>query len=184
MTSSNDRGPMSWPTGASCWLQHGKHRHWDGLEPTNVPWAAVWHCTAGTKPFKGQETLCKKHCVCQSFINLCALQTMGQKEQHPSGACSSKAGRPGSLLHTPQCFRLPRKPQVCCNQNVTFVFLSPVPGNVMTLKFLSDASVTAGGFQIRYVTIDVPSKAGDGKNTTSQGKANFLSGKFGIMWAE
>ncbi|XP_046777515.1 tumor necrosis factor-inducible gene 6 protein isoform X3 [Gallus gallus] len=54
-------------------------------------------------------------------------------------------------------------------------------GNVMTLKFLSDASVTAGGFQIRYVTIDVPSKAGDGKNTTSQGKANFLSGKFGIM---
>lgn len=51
----------------------------------------------------------------------------------------------------------------------------------MTLKFLSDASVTAGGFQIRYVTIDVPSKAGDGKNTTSQGKVNFLSGKFGIM---
>ncbi|KGL82543.1 Tumor necrosis factor-inducible 6 [Tinamus guttatus] len=54
-------------------------------------------------------------------------------------------------------------------------------GNVMTLKFLTDASVTAGGFQIRYVTMDMPSKAGDGKNTTSQGKTNFLSGKFGIM---
>lgn len=52
----------------------------------------------------------------------------------------------------------------------------------MTLKFLSDASVTAGGFQIRYVTMDAPSKAGDGKNATSQGKTNFLSGKFGIMW--
>ncbi|XP_054685520.1 tumor necrosis factor-inducible gene 6 protein isoform X2 [Grus americana] len=54
-------------------------------------------------------------------------------------------------------------------------------GNVMTLKFLTDASVTAGGFQIRYITIDTPSKSSDGKNTTSQGKTNFLAGKFGIM---
>ncbi|NXE41347.1 TSG6 protein, partial [Ptilorrhoa leucosticta] len=54
-------------------------------------------------------------------------------------------------------------------------------GNVMTLKFLTDASVTAGGFQIRYTTMDMPPKAGDGKNATSQGKTNFLSGKFGIM---
>ncbi|MEQ2284725.1 Tumor necrosis factor-inducible protein 6 protein, partial [Ameca splendens] len=27
-------------------------------------------------------------------------------------------------------------------------------GNVMTLKFLSDASVTAGGFQLQYVAFD------------------------------
>ncbi|NXU28221.1 TSG6 protein, partial [Thalassarche chlororhynchos] len=54
-------------------------------------------------------------------------------------------------------------------------------GNVMTLKFLTDASVTAGGFQIRYITMDMPSKSSDGKNTTSQGKTNFLSGKYGIM---
>lgn len=51
----------------------------------------------------------------------------------------------------------------------------------MTLKFLTDSSVTAGGFQIRYVAVDMPSKSGDGKNTTSQGKANLLPGKFGIM---
>lgn len=51
----------------------------------------------------------------------------------------------------------------------------------MTLKFLTDASVTAGGFQIRYITMDMHSKSNDGKNTTSQGKTNFLSGKFGIM---
>lgn len=66
-------------------------------------------------------------------------------------------------------------------ENLTFVFLFLVPGNVMTLKFLTDASVTAGGFQIRYMTMDMPSKLSDGKNTTSQGKTNFLSGKFGIM---
>jgi len=66
-------------------------------------------------------------------------------------------------------------------ENVTFGFLFLVPGNVMTLKFLTDASVTAGGFQIRYMTMDTPSKSSDGKNATSQGKPNFLSGKFGIM---
>ncbi|XP_027512135.1 tumor necrosis factor-inducible gene 6 protein isoform X2 [Corapipo altera] len=54
-------------------------------------------------------------------------------------------------------------------------------GNVMTLKFLTDASVTAGGFQIRYTTMETPSKAGDGRNATSQGKTNYLSGKFGVM---
>ncbi|KAM9284650.1 LOW QUALITY PROTEIN: tumor necrosis factor-inducible gene 6 protein [Cariama cristata] len=54
-------------------------------------------------------------------------------------------------------------------------------GNVMTLKFLTDASVTAGGFQIRYTTMDIPSKSSDGKNTTSQGKTNFLPGKFSII---
>ncbi|KAJ7424916.1 hypothetical protein WISP_26112 [Willisornis vidua] len=31
-------------------------------------------------------------------------------------------------------------------------------GNVMTLKFLTDASVTAGGFQVRYTTLDTPAK--------------------------
>lgn len=66
-------------------------------------------------------------------------------------------------------------------ENVTFVFLFLVPGNVMTLKFLTDASVTAGGFQIRYTTMDMPSKSSDGRNATSQGKTNFLPGKFGIM---
>ncbi|XP_071666774.1 tumor necrosis factor-inducible gene 6 protein isoform X1 [Patagioenas fasciata] len=54
-------------------------------------------------------------------------------------------------------------------------------GNVMTLKFLTDASVTAGGFQVRYTTMDTLSKSSDGRNTTSQGKTNFLPGKFGIM---
>ena len=53
----------------------------------------------------------------------------------------------------------------------------------MTLKFLSDASVTAGGFQIRYVTVDPPSKSSQGKNasstsTTSTGNKNFLAGRF------
>lgn len=28
------------------------------------------------------------------------------------------------------------------------------PGNVMTLKFLSDASVTAGGFQLQYIAFN------------------------------
>ncbi|NXC36212.1 TSG6 protein, partial [Campylorhamphus procurvoides] len=54
-------------------------------------------------------------------------------------------------------------------------------GNVMTLKFLTDASVTAGGFQIRYTTVDMPSKPSDGRNVTSQGKTNYLSGKFGVL---
>lgn len=54
----------------------------------------------------------------------------------------------------------------------------------MTLKFLSDGSVTAGGFQIKYTTLDSPAKPGDSRNTTAQGKNNFLAGKFGIMWAE
>lgn len=59
--------------------------------------------------------------------------------------------------------------------------LSLALGNLMTLKFLSDASVTAGGFQIKYVAVDPPSKPNDEKNATSQGNTNFLSGKFGIM---
>ncbi|NXD43361.1 TSG6 protein, partial [Copsychus sechellarum] len=50
-------------------------------------------------------------------------------------------------------------------------------GNVMTLKFLSDASVTAGGFQIRYSTLDTASS----RNSSNPAKTNFLSGKFGIM---
>uniref|UniRef100_A0A8D0GDW2 TNF alpha induced protein 6 n=1 Tax=Sphenodon punctatus TaxID=8508 RepID=A0A8D0GDW2_SPHPU len=54
-------------------------------------------------------------------------------------------------------------------------------GNVMTLKFLSDASVTAGGFQIKYVAFDASSKKNDGKNTTSPGNTNFFAGRFGIM---
>lgn len=37
------------------------------------------------------------------------------------------------------------------NGNVYFHCLA---GNVMTLKFLSDASVTAGGFQLKYSTTD------------------------------
>ncbi|XP_073926838.1 tumor necrosis factor-inducible gene 6 protein isoform X2 [Castor canadensis] len=53
-------------------------------------------------------------------------------------------------------------------------------GNVMTLKFLSDASVTAGGFQIKYVAVDPVPKSSQGKNTstTSTGSKNFLAGRF------
>ncbi|KAF6116648.1 TNF alpha induced protein 6 [Phyllostomus discolor] len=53
-------------------------------------------------------------------------------------------------------------------------------GNVMTLKFLSDASVTAGGFQIKYVAVDPPSKSSQGKNTSTiaTGNKNFLAGRF------
>ncbi|XP_059871692.1 tumor necrosis factor-inducible gene 6 protein isoform X2 [Delphinus delphis] len=53
-------------------------------------------------------------------------------------------------------------------------------GNVMTLKFLSDASVTAGGFQIKYVAVDPLSKSSQGKNTstTSPGNKNYLAGRF------
>uniref|UniRef100_A0A8C0RJ67 Tumor necrosis factor-inducible gene 6 protein n=1 Tax=Canis lupus familiaris TaxID=9615 RepID=A0A8C0RJ67_CANLF len=53
-------------------------------------------------------------------------------------------------------------------------------GNVMTLKFLSDASVTAGGFQIKYIAVDPLSKSSQGKNTstTSTGNKNFLAGRF------
>lgn len=49
----------------------------------------------------------------------------------------------------------------------------------MTLKFLSDASVTAGGFQIKYVAVDPPSKSSQSKNTsTTTGNKNFLAGRF------
>ncbi|KAJ7345758.1 hypothetical protein JRQ81_001708 [Phrynocephalus forsythii] len=48
-------------------------------------------------------------------------------------------------------------------------------GNVMTLKFLSDASVTAGGFQLKYTAIDPPKK-----NTTIQDNTNYFAGRFGI----
>lgn len=53
----------------------------------------------------------------------------------------------------------------------------------MTLKFLSDASVTAGGFQIKYVAVDPLSKSSQGKNasttsTTSTGNKNLLAGRF------
>lgn len=50
----------------------------------------------------------------------------------------------------------------------------------MTLKFLSDASVTAGGFQIKYVAVDPVSKSSQGKNTstTSTGNKNVLAGRF------
>lgn len=50
----------------------------------------------------------------------------------------------------------------------------------MTLKFLSDASVTAGGFQIKYVAVDPLSKSSQGKNTstTSTGNKNILVGRF------
>ncbi|KAH0621389.1 hypothetical protein JD844_022633, partial [Phrynosoma platyrhinos] len=48
-------------------------------------------------------------------------------------------------------------------------------GNVMTLKFLSDASITAGGFQIKYIALDPPKK-----NTTIQDNTNYLVGRFGI----
>uniref|UniRef100_A0A8C5INF9 TNF alpha induced protein 6 n=1 Tax=Junco hyemalis TaxID=40217 RepID=A0A8C5INF9_JUNHY len=51
-------------------------------------------------------------------------------------------------------------------------------GNVMTLKFLTDGSVTAGGFQIRYSALDTPAPA---KNASAQGKNTFQAGKFGIM---
>ncbi|KAF2985025.1 hypothetical protein EK904_012624, partial [Melospiza melodia maxima] len=50
-------------------------------------------------------------------------------------------------------------------------------GNVMTLKFLTDGSVTAGGFQIRYSALDTPAPA---KNASAQGKNTFQAGKFGI----
>lgn len=50
----------------------------------------------------------------------------------------------------------------------------------MTLKFLSDASVTAGGFQIKYIALDTPKKS-DGKNTTTQDNKNYLAGRFGIV---
>lgn len=51
-------------------------------------------------------------------------------------------------------------------------------GNVMTLKFLSDASVTAGGFQIKYVTVDPASKSSQAKNTSTTGNKKFLPGRF------
>ncbi|XP_040827951.1 tumor necrosis factor-inducible gene 6 protein isoform X2 [Ochotona curzoniae] len=52
-------------------------------------------------------------------------------------------------------------------------------GNVMTLKFLSDASVTAGGFQIMYVAVDPASKSSQGKNTTTaSGNKNALAGRY------
>uniref|UniRef100_H9G7X4 TNF alpha induced protein 6 n=1 Tax=Anolis carolinensis TaxID=28377 RepID=H9G7X4_ANOCA len=48
-------------------------------------------------------------------------------------------------------------------------------GNVMTLKFLSDASITAGGFQIQYTAFDPPKKNATRDNT------NYLAGRFGII---
>ncbi|ETE70904.1 Tumor necrosis factor-inducible 6-like protein [Ophiophagus hannah] len=49
-------------------------------------------------------------------------------------------------------------------------------GNVMTLKFLSDASVTAGGFQIEYTAINSTKKIINPKATTK-----YFPGKFGIV---
>lgn len=48
----------------------------------------------------------------------------------------------------------------------------------MTLKFLSDASVTAGGFLIRYTAVDPLCKSCQGKNSTtaSTGNKNLLAG--------
>ncbi|XP_068936286.1 tumor necrosis factor-inducible gene 6 protein [Petaurus breviceps papuanus] len=53
-------------------------------------------------------------------------------------------------------------------------------GNVMTLKFLSDASVTAGGFQLKYAAVDPTTKTGEGKNasTSSHGNKHFLAGRY------
>lgn len=49
----------------------------------------------------------------------------------------------------------------------------------MTLKFLSDASVTAGGFQIKYTAVDPLSKSSQGKNmSTTTVNKNFLAGRF------
>lgn len=50
----------------------------------------------------------------------------------------------------------------------------------MTLKFISDASVTAGGFQIKYVAVDPQSKSSQAKNSsaTSTGNKNILPGRF------
>ncbi|XP_061468930.1 tumor necrosis factor-inducible gene 6 protein [Rhineura floridana] len=53
-------------------------------------------------------------------------------------------------------------------------------GNVMTLKFLSDASVIAGGFQIKYIALDPPKKS-DGRNTTTQDNTNYFAGRFGML---
>lgn len=50
-------------------------------------------------------------------------------------------------------------------------------GNVMTLKFLSDASVTAGGFQLKYNAIDaskVPRNYSNYFNWAHRGKLAFL----------
>ncbi|NXU98270.1 TSG6 protein, partial [Cettia cetti] len=54
-------------------------------------------------------------------------------------------------------------------------------GNVMTLKFLTDASVTAGGFQLRYSALEAPARPGEGSNATGPGKSSFSAGKFGIL---
>lgn len=60
------------------------------------------------------------------------------------------------------------------------LFFCLILGNVMTLKFLSDASVTAGGFRIKYIALDPPKKS-EGKNTTQD---NYLAGRFGIIWRQ
>ncbi|XP_053545868.1 tumor necrosis factor-inducible gene 6 protein [Bombina bombina] len=49
-------------------------------------------------------------------------------------------------------------------------------GNVMTLKFLTDGSITAGGFKLKYSALDPHSKFQDGTNVTStpETDTNFL----------
>lgn len=106
------------------------------------------------------------------------LPEKGSEADGPGGRIAPKLSEarasPVKITLTPPFFCHPKpKPLLW--------FFSLVPGNVMTLKFLTDASVTAGGFQVRYMTMDLPPKASDGRNTTSQGKTNFLAGKFGIM---
>ncbi|MEE6489212.1 hypothetical protein FKM82_015519 [Ascaphus truei] len=46
-------------------------------------------------------------------------------------------------------------------------------GNVMTLKFLSDGSITAGGFQIKYTAVDPPLELAEMNNFTLTPETNI-----------
>lgn len=169
---------MSWPTGAM------------GSTGTGMGWSPQMgpeqHCDIAQleQSLLKDRKRCAKSTVFVKALSTCGLyRQWGWRNSTSLGRAALKQADQVACcieLSVPSSSGSPK----WAATKTTFVFLSPVPGNVMTLKFLSDASVTAGGFQIRYVTMDVPSKAGDGKNTTSQGRTNFLSGKFGIMWAE
>ncbi|KAM4626088.1 tumor necrosis factor-inducible gene 6 protein isoform 1-T1 [Discoglossus pictus] len=45
-------------------------------------------------------------------------------------------------------------------------------GNVMTLKFLTDGSISAGGFQLKYTAMDPPSELDNGTNVTPTSLTN------------
>ncbi|CAJ0945462.1 unnamed protein product [Ranitomeya imitator] len=47
-------------------------------------------------------------------------------------------------------------------------------GNVMTLKFLSDGSITGGGFQIKYTALEPYSLPEMNSNFTSEANSDFI----------